>query len=136
MSRCAERVRLLERRIEQLSPAASVARWQVRVARANVALSGWRLHGLDSFAHSREERADALRYAFERSYQGWQWRVERAIAALDVEDPTRPLARGYAIVTKNGVAVRDAAQLVRGDEVDARLGRGTFAARVESVCAE
>jgi exodeoxyribonuclease VII large subunit len=132
----AERVRLLERRIEQLSPAASVARWQVLIARANMALSGWRLHGLDSFARSCEERTDALRYAFESTCRGWQRRVERAIAALDVEDPTRPLARGYAIVTKNGVAVRDASLLVRGDEVDARLGRGTFAARVESVSAE
>jgi exonuclease VII large subunit len=55
---------------------------------------------------------------------------------LDGEDPTRPLARGYAIVTKAGVAVHDVAVLAYGDVVTARVAHGTFDARVESVHAE
>ncbi|MGC1379804.1 MAG: hypothetical protein WA814_02130, partial [Candidatus Baltobacteraceae bacterium] len=74
--------------------------------------------------------------AFDRLQQGWLRRLERANAALDADDPTRPLARGYAIVAKDGVALRDAALLATGDLVTARLERGTFGARVESVHAE
>jgi exonuclease VII large subunit len=59
--------------------------------------------------------------------------LERAQASLDGEDPNRPLARGYAIVTKAGVAVHDVAVVAPGDAVTARVAHGTFDARVESV---
>ena len=62
------------------------------------------------------------------------WNVRRH--RWTVEDPTRPLARGYAIVTKAGVAVHDVAVLAYGDVVTARVAHGTFDARVESVHAE
>jgi exodeoxyribonuclease VII large subunit len=106
-----ELTRALERRLEQRSPAARVAQWQVGLVRANTRLAAWSLHGLNGYAR----------------------RVELARAALDGEDPTRPLSRGYAIVTKNGVAIREAATLTSGDVVTARVSRGTFDARVESV---
>jgi exodeoxyribonuclease VII large subunit len=54
-------------------------------------------------------------------------------AALGRIDPLAPLARGYAIVTKNGAALRDVAVLSVGDEIEARLERGMLQARVESV---
>ncbi len=109
-----EQTRALERRLERCSPAAWVAQSQLGVVRQN--------SGLDR--------------AFDRLQQGWVRRLERANAALDAEDPTRPLARGYAIVAKDGVALRDATLLAPGDHVTARLERGTFGARVESVHAE
>jgi exodeoxyribonuclease VII large subunit len=114
VARCVERTRLLERRLERLSPAARVAQWQIGLVRANTRLSGWALRGVDRYAR----------------------RLELARAALEGEDPTRPLARGYAIVTKDGVVVRDAALLAPGDVVTARVTRGTFGARVESVDGE
>jgi exodeoxyribonuclease VII large subunit len=109
-----ERMRALERRLDQRSPAARVAQWRLSLVQANGALSR----------------------SSERLTQLWLRRLEHAHALLDAEDPTRPLARGYAIVTKDGVAVHDAATLVPGDAVTALLGRGTFGARVESVNAE
>ena len=51
-------------------------------------------------------------------------------------DPLAPLARGYAIVTKNGSVVRDATTLNVGDTIAARLERGRLAARVESVASD
>ncbi|MBV8531734.1 MAG: exodeoxyribonuclease VII large subunit [Candidatus Eremiobacteraeota bacterium] len=114
ITRCLERTRTFERRLDQLSPAARVAAWRLGLVRADAAL---------------------LR-SFERISQSCLRRLARAQGALDGEDPTRPLERGYAIVTKDGVAVHDVASLARGDAVTARLRRGTFAARVESVHAE
>lgn len=109
--RCSQRTRELERRLDQRSPAARVAQWRLGLAQTD----------------------GALVRAVERTMQMWLRRLEHAMARLDGEDPTRPLERGFAIVTKNGVAVHDASVLAAGDEVAAQLRRGTFAARVESV---
>jgi exodeoxyribonuclease VII large subunit len=114
VSRRFELLRALERRLDQRSPAARVAQWRVGLVQAN----------------------GALVRAAERLAQIWSRRLERAQGLLDAEDPTRPLARGYAIVTKAGVALHDAATLAPGDAVSARLQRGTFEARVETVHAE
>lgn len=59
--------------------------------------------------------------------------LERAGARLDRLDPLAPLARGYAIVTKDGKAVRDAANLRKGDALETRFERGRATAIVESV---
>ncbi|MBV8355871.1 MAG: hypothetical protein JO101_11160, partial [Candidatus Eremiobacteraeota bacterium] len=109
--RSSDRVGALERRLERLSPAARVAQWRVGLARANGRLEGWAVRRLDRYAA----------------------RLQLSRAALDAEDPTRPLARGFAIITKDGEAIRDVARLSAGDLVAARVSRGTFDARVETV---
>ncbi|HEV3091406.1 MAG TPA: exodeoxyribonuclease VII large subunit [Candidatus Cybelea sp.] len=114
MSRRLEQLHSLERLLGQRSPAQRVAQWRLRLVQAS----------------------NGLTRASERLQQQWARRLERAQALLVAEDPTRPLARGFAIVTKDGVAVHDAVALAVGDVVSARLERGTFAARVESVHAE
>jgi exodeoxyribonuclease VII large subunit len=134
--RCVERTRLLELRLEQCNPAALLAGWRVGLVGVNMRLSGWRPRALDGYSRSIETRNDALRRSFDGLQQRWLRQLERAEAALDGVDPARPLARGYAIVTKDGVALRDAALLAPGDAVTARLMRGTFGARVESVHSE
>jgi exodeoxyribonuclease VII large subunit len=61
---------------------------------------------------------------------------ELSVAAgrLEALSPLRVLARGYAIVTKEGEAapVTDAAALTPGDGVHMRLARGRAAARILS----
>ena len=54
-------------------------------------------------------------------------------AALRAGDPHGPLERGYAMVLREGVVVRNAAQLRVGDEVRARFGRGAARARIERI---
>lgn len=114
IGRAFERSRDLERRLEQRSPAARLAKWRLEFERAN----------------------GSLARLFERVPIAFTRRLERALSALNAEDPTRPLERGFAIITKDGAAVHDVATLSTGDRVSARLQRGTFGARVESVHAE
>lgn len=104
----------LERRLDRCSPAARVAQWRIGLVRADA----------------------ALQRSIERATESWARGLARTEAALDGEDPTRPLERGFAIVAKDGVAVHDAGCLAFGDAVTARLQRGTFAARVEAVYPE
>ena len=51
---------------------------------------------------------------------------------LDMLNPYRVLARGYAIVTKEGGAVRSSAQVAGGDVVAIRFASGTADARILS----
>jgi exodeoxyribonuclease VII large subunit len=111
VTRAVDRARALERRLDQRSPATRVASWRIALERAN----------------------GALARLFERVPSAYARRLERTLAALDAEDPTRPLQRGFAIVTKNGVALQDVTSLALGDAVVARLRHGTFGARVETV---
>jgi exodeoxyribonuclease VII large subunit len=111
MTRAFELARSLERRLDQRNPAARLAKWRVHLERAN----------------------GTLTRLLERVPAEFTRRLERAVAALNAEDPTRPLERGFAIISKNGVAVNDAATLSVGDMVSARLWHGTFDACVETV---
>jgi exodeoxyribonuclease VII large subunit len=51
--------------------------------------------------------------------------------ALDAISPLATLERGYAIVTRaDGSVLQDAAEVRAGDEIEARLRRGSVKARV------
>jgi len=109
-----DRIRVVERRLDLRSPATRVAQWRVGLVRAD----------------------SALVRSIERAMESRSLELTRAQAALAGEDPTRPLQRGFAIVTKNGAAVHDATSLAVGEMVTARLRRGMFGARVETLSPE
>lgn len=111
VARSIDRVRAFERRLDQRSPAARVAQWRLGLVRAD----------------------SALLRSIERAMGALSAGLARVAGGLDREDPTRPLERGFAIVTKNGVAVHDARVLSIDEKVTTRLRRGTFEARVEAV---
>ncbi len=78
-----------------------------------------------------EQRESDLRARMERLLDARRQRVERLMLQLDERSPLRVLERGYAIVTDvGGAAVRDAAQVGIGDEIDVRFHRGSLAAEV------
>ncbi|MBR0376625.1 MAG: exodeoxyribonuclease VII large subunit, partial [Firmicutes bacterium] len=52
-------------------------------------------------------------------------------ARLELLSPLQTLNRGYAVVSCEGRAVRDAARLAIGQTVDIRLAQGRARARVE-----
>jgi exodeoxyribonuclease VII large subunit len=59
--------------------------------------------------------------------------LDRRTASLEALSPLAILNRGYALVFDgNGQLVNDAARLVTGDEISARLARGRIRARVTS----
>lgn len=62
--------------------------------------------------------------------------VARLAAGLDAMSPLRVLGRGYAIATHDGVAVRDAREVVPDDVVEVRVHQGRFEAKVVGVVAE
>lgn len=75
---------------------------------------------------------DLLRYG-----PGRLRREEEGLAALaarlELLSPLRTLSRGYAVVSRSGRVVRDAAELQTGDRLQIRLARGQVRALVEDV---
>ncbi len=59
--------------------------------------------------------------------------LARLAAGLDAMSPLQVLSRGYAIASREGRAVRDAAELRPGETVTVRVARGRFEAEVTSV---
>ena len=55
-------------------------------------------------------------------------------AVLRARSPFAPLARGYAMVERDGQPMRAAAALAIGDRVTVRFGRGRARLRVEEIC--
>jgi len=109
--------------------AGGLARLHARFARRSPAAE---------LAHRAQRLATAqLRLAAgtRRVVEGRGHALTVAARSLEAVSPVAVLARGYAIVRREGEAeaVTDARRLAPGDAVEARLHRGAFRARVESV---
>jgi exodeoxyribonuclease VII large subunit len=90
---------------------------------------------------SQRIRLDAARRALNAGIRGGisaaQRRFELAGRTLHAVSPLATLDRGYAIVADAaGKVVQDAASLVAGDRVEARLARGRFSATVTGTSRE
>ena len=105
--------RRLERTEERLrrAPALRVERERERLARAG----------------ERLRAAPALLLERRRSS------LDRAAGRLGALNPRATVARGYAIVRREGAIVRSAATLAAGAHVEVELAEGAFDARVDSV---
>ncbi|MHB8147903.1 MAG: exodeoxyribonuclease VII large subunit [Vulcanimicrobiaceae bacterium] len=104
-----QRVLVLERRLDAQTPLARLAQ---------------RGHGLG-------QCAARLETAVRTHLNDAKRRLEVRLAHLEGQDPHAPLARGYAMVFAGDTLLRDASSVREGDEITARLERGTLAARVE-----
>ena len=72
-----------------------------------------------------------LRRAWENAFARAGQRLQLAQRGLDAISPLATLERGYAIVTRaDGSVLQDAAEVRAGDEIEARLKRGSVRARV------
>ncbi|HEY7787600.1 MAG TPA: exodeoxyribonuclease VII large subunit [Casimicrobiaceae bacterium] len=120
-------------RLERHNPQRKLAEDRGRFAQRNGRLDTAAARLVSRKAHASGETRAALERAVTALATGVARRFERSEAALERCDPLAPLSRGYAIVTKDGTAVRDAAALRGGDVIAARLQRGMLSARVESV---
>lgn len=74
----------------------------------------------------RERLQNAMRGGIDRRRQ----QVAHWAGQLQHLSPLAVLAKGYAVVQKDGVAVRDAAMLKAGDVLDVRLEKGNIEAKV------
>jgi exodeoxyribonuclease VII large subunit len=91
--------------------------------RAHLERTGGRL------ARQRERLQIAPRLLLERRRAA----LDHTGARLQTLSPLATLGRGYAIVRSDAEAVRDAATLTPGDELDIQLASGSVDARVEDV---
>jgi len=106
--------------------------------------AGHRLHGLrgrlvvarpdfDLLKRLRTEQGARLRQAVARGMERRRQALAAFAAHLSHLNPEAVLARGYAIVTREGERiVRDAAELAVGDCIGVRLARGRVTAEVET----
>lgn len=63
-------------------------------------------------------------------------RLESRALQLESLSPRRVLERGYSIVERDGVVVRDARVLTRGDEIAIRLSQGVIQSTVDEILLE
>lgn len=121
----------LERRLNAQTPQRRLAQRAERITALRSRLEVLARHALQP----RDERIRQLQrrlthaqtYALRPAAQRWELLSTR----LESIDPEAPLARGYAIVTLNGRAVRDAAIVPEGATIEAKVQRGKLTARVE-----
>ena len=116
LGRTAERIPVLFSLFNARSTARLDAVWSrlEAAARRSVTAAGVRLDRLSSsIPPSAARRLVAARHRIEL--------LEQRVAAAD---PARLLKRGYSITLLGGRAVRSAAELKAGDEIETRLGRG------------
>lgn len=104
-----QRVQRLEKRLDAHSPQRALTDRREKLARVEFLLQQ---HGT-SIMRAAKQRFELLRTRFEGV------------------NPELPLARGYAIVTYDGRAVRDASSVPDGARIDAKVQRGRLRARVE-----
>ncbi|MHB8229303.1 MAG: exodeoxyribonuclease VII large subunit [Vulcanimicrobiaceae bacterium] len=128
-----QRVLLLERRLDAQTPLLRVARRAERLNRAASRLQAAAQYALAPAARRFATARRDLEQARGRALADARQRFELAAARLAGSDPSAPLERGYAIVVVAGRALRSAAGVAPGETIEARLRRGTLAARVERV---
>lgn len=80
-----------------------------------------------------DELDERLRAAMARAMARRRDKVGGVAGRLDALSPLKVLVRGYAIVTRDGAAVRRAGELAVGDVVAVRFAEGRATARVEGV---
>jgi exodeoxyribonuclease VII large subunit len=76
--------------------------------------------------------AGRLRHALQEAVVRAQHRLGLAQRSLHMVSPLATLARGFAIITRaaDGALVSNAAEIIPGEEIDARLEHGGLRARV------
>lgn len=126
------RLAVLTARLEKCNPSVRLGRRRERLT-----LATYRLGSAVGAAVARERRrlvdvAARVAPAAKAGLVRRRAKLELTGAKLDGRDPTRILQRGYAIVSVDGVAVRDAAAVGLGSLISAQLARGRLTARVEA----
>jgi exodeoxyribonuclease VII large subunit len=129
----AARLAALSARLEKCNPSVQLGRRRERLTMAAYRLTA----GVAAVVARERRRLGGVQVRIEPAAGAGLIRrrakLELAAAKLDGRDPTRILERGYAIVSVDGIALRDAAAAAPGLLVSAKLARGSLTARVETV---
>ena len=126
-----DRVRGLVRRLDAHDPSRRLADRARRLQGATLALDAAARTHIERQRASVRETGGRLEPAARAVVARGSQTLALARAHLDGKNPEAILQRGYAIVTYRNAALTDAAQVAGGELIEARLARGTLAARVE-----
>ena len=122
----------LERKLEGLHPRARLLGHRTALAQLEKRLAA--VQPGTRIARARRElealvgRRDVV---MTRLLQARRAELGRVGAQINALSPLAVLDRGYAMVSKDGAIVRDAAQVTAGDHLDVRLARGALKVRAE-----
>ncbi|MBR1505417.1 MAG: exodeoxyribonuclease VII large subunit [Prevotella sp.] len=103
-----------------------------RISRLTALIPSLALHTVTTHRHRIELLEGRLPVAIERRLTAQKHLLEQTALKLQGYDPQILLSRGYSITLKNGRAVRNAADLQAGDEIETRVEKGTIKAVVLS----
>lgn len=127
------RLAAIERRLDAQTPKSRLEERARRLHRAELQLDAAVRHVLVRPQQRSRDAAAALDRARDPALRRAGDRLRTLAMRLEGADPKLPLARGYAIVTYGGKALRDAGALRAGETIEAVLQRGSLTARVETV---
>lgn len=127
------RLAAVERRLDAQTPKSRLEERARRLHRAELQLDAAVRHVLVRPHQRSRDAAAALDRARDPALRRAGDRLRTVAMRLEGADPKLPLARGYAIVTYGGKALRDAGALRAGETIEAVLQRGSLTARVETV---
>lgn len=119
-------------RLERRSPQRMLGDTKSRLERESSRLTGTAARIVSRKSAGCWEVSHRFARAGERWQNGLVRKLQIVQQALDRCDPLAPLQRGYAIVSKDGHALRDAKNASAGDRITALLQHGTLRAVVES----
>jgi exodeoxyribonuclease VII large subunit len=91
-------------------------------------------HSVREYRLRHDALASRLQHALKECVSRASHRLNLATRGLNTVSPLATLSRGFAVVSRvsDGVLVTDADSVAVGDEIQARLARGTLKARVTS----
>ena len=125
------RMHEIDRRLTRHRPDTQLRVRRERLTRAVSSLESLRRHALDLQMRRASQSADAMNRLRETVQGREKNRLDLLRAQLEGLNPQSPLERGYAIVTLDGRAVRDAEAVPNGAVIEAQVRRGRLRARVE-----
>lgn len=128
-----DRLHTLERRLTIQNPAARLAHRMQHLVAMRARLEAWPARATHAWSTTLGAHGGRLVPAWERYVNRLHHALQVAQAHLGAYDPSAPLARGYAMILRDGALVRRADQVAVGDVIEARLTHGTLHARVEGV---
>jgi len=128
-----ERLGAANGRLERCNPSVRLSQRRERLALMRYRLTAGATAALARRGRRLADASARLEPAAGTALTRLQTKLQLAAAMLDGRNPTRILQRGYAIVSIDGIVIRDAATVAPGSLVTARLARGTLDARVEAI---
>ena len=111
LSESEKELSVLAKDVQLRSPRARIAAWEARLDKLKTAVS--------TNIHRRLEKDESV--------------LVRTAQSISNLNPLAVLSRGYAVATKDGKAVKNAAELAVGDVIDVKLDKGGVTAEVKKI---